>query len=155
MLHNNDFRLHLQRQIVVANQNVVQPVRIVLARQPSAYILRISVIESRRLSNRPAQSLLRFARVVLLAVDIAVVFQGLQVSYDFGGRPQFGRQAFFQDCRQAVSFTDRCQAREQQVYFDDLAVPGRSEAYAMVLNGQFRANRIHLSRIFRPAFGSE
>ena len=81
---------------------------------------------------------------MFLAVDIGVVFQGLQVSDHFGGRPQFGRQPFFQNGRQAVSFADRRQAREQQVYFDDLAVSGRSEAYAMVLNGQFRADRIQL-----------
>ena len=31
-LDGDDFRLHLRRQIVVANQNIVQPVRMVLAR---------------------------------------------------------------------------------------------------------------------------
>ena len=30
------------------------------------------------------------------------------------------------------------------MYFDDLAVAGRSEAYAMVLNAQIQANFIHL-----------
>jgi hypothetical protein len=34
-----------------------------------------------------ASNLLRFASVVLFAVDIGVVFYGLQVSRDFGGHP--------------------------------------------------------------------
>jgi hypothetical protein len=34
-----------------------------------------------------APSLLRFPRVVLFMVDIGMVFQGLQVSHDFGGHP--------------------------------------------------------------------
>src|SRR5208282_3409425 len=45
---------------------------------------------------------------------------------------------------EAVGLADRCQAREQQVHFDNLAVSGGSEAYAMVLNGQLGANGIQL-----------
>ena len=68
------------------------------------------------------------------------------------GIPKFGRQAFFQNRCEAVGLADRCQARKQQVYFDDLAVSGGSEAYPMVLNGQFRANCIQFVPNFPASF---
>ena len=51
-------------------------------------------------------SLLRFSRVVFFMVDIGVVFQGLQVSDDLGGHPQVDRQAFLQNCCEAVGLAD-------------------------------------------------
>jgi hypothetical protein len=80
------------------------------------------------------QSLLWLPRVVLFAVDIGMVFQGLQVSSDFGRHPKFGRQAFFQNRRETVSLAHRCESRKQQVHFDDLPISGGSEPHAMVLN---------------------
>src|ERR1700674_5327193 len=52
-----------------------------------------------------------------------------------------------------MSLADRGQAREQQMYFDDLAVSRGSEAYAMVLNSQLRANCIQLVANFPAGFG--
>jgi hypothetical protein len=55
-------------------------------------------------------------------------------------------RSFLQDRCQAMSIANPCQAGEQQAYFDDLAVSSGSEAQAMVLNVQFRAKGIQLSR---------
>jgi len=42
------------------------------------------------------QGLLGFPGVMLLAVDIGVIFEALQVSDNFGGHVQFGRKALLQ-----------------------------------------------------------
>jgi hypothetical protein len=52
-----------------------------------------------------------------------------------------------------MSLADRGQAREQQTDIDDLAVSGGSEAYAMILNGQLRANYIQLLLNFPASCG--
>jgi hypothetical protein len=77
---------------------------------------------------------------VFFAVYVGVIFQGLEVSDNLGGHPEVDRRTFLQDGCEPMSLADRGQAREQQVDIDDLAVSGSSEAYAMVLNGELRAN---------------
>src|ERR1019366_4078696 len=74
------------------------------------------------------------------------------MSDDLRGHPQVGRETFLQNCCEAVGLTDCCQAWEQQVYFDDLAVSGGSKANAMILNRQVRAERIQLGSNFPASF---
>ena len=50
--------------------------------------------------------LFRFAGVVGFAVDVGVVFNGLEVGDDFGGHSQVDRQAFFQNGCEAVGLAD-------------------------------------------------
>src|SRR5208282_5956666 len=108
--------------------------------------------EARNETPAHCASLVRFPGVVFFVVDVGMVFQRLQVSSDFSGHPQLGGQALFKNGGQAVSLADWRLAREQQVYFDDLAISGGSEAYAVVLNVQFRANCIQLAANFPAGF---
>src|SRR5579872_3820224 len=59
--------------------------------------------------------LVRLASVVLFAVNIGMVFQGLDVSRNFSWHPQLGSEAFFQHSCQAMCLANRCQAWEQQM----------------------------------------
>jgi hypothetical protein len=68
------------------------------------------------------------------AVNTRMIVQRLQVSDDFRRHGQLRWQAFLKSRRQTVGLSDRGEVRKQKMNFDDLAVPGSSEAHAMVMN---------------------
>src|ERR1039458_3740805 len=61
---------------------------------------------------------------------------------DFGRHSQIGGQALFENGGEGMGIADRCEAREQKVNLDDLAIAGGSEADTVVLNIEFIAEGV-------------
>jgi hypothetical protein len=68
---------------------------------------------AKRRTTGTLRNLFWFSSVVFLMVTFGVIFQRLQVSYDFSRHSQFGRKALFQNSGKGMGFAYGCQAGEQ------------------------------------------